>query len=188
MLREWEATHAVGISGKLMKLGRPNAFTVMKNDKPIVIDTVRAEPSMFRNGCIALLGVDAITALGIDLNHHIDSLEHVDVKYRPSNEVCERAKEKALAKYPAYKQLERIIIIKNTYLSERICADYLKAHPNEYAQEIIDPKSIQIAPDVPAEIRAKILALLHQYEQVFARRTNMLPEEMKDVEPHTGVI
>ena len=110
----------------------------------------------------------------------------MDVKYRKNsmnNEVCKRAKEIALAKYPVYKQLERAII-KSTYLSERICAEYLKEHPNEYDQVVIDPESIQIAPDVPADIRARILALIHQYEKVFADKTNVLPAEMKDVEPH----
>ena len=104
--RVWEAEYAVGISGKTIKLGRSNTFTVVKDGQPIVIDTVRGEPSMFKNGCIALLGVDAIATLGIDLNYHMDSLKHLDVKYREStkdNAVCIRAKEQALAKYPAYK-------------------------------------------------------------------------------------
>ena len=48
--RVWEAEYAIGISGKTIKLGRPNTFTVVKNGQPIVIDTVRGEPSMFRNG------------------------------------------------------------------------------------------------------------------------------------------
>ena len=52
----------------------------------------------------------------------------VDLRYRTDsvdNKVCERAKEQAIAKYPAYKQLERLVN-KHTYLSERVCADYLK--------------------------------------------------------------
>jgi len=185
-LRVWEAEYAVGISGKLVKLGRPNSFTVMKEGKPVVIDTVRANPSMFRNGCIALLGVDALAMLGVDLNHHIDSDKHLDIKYRDNardNEVCKRAKEQALEKYPAYKQLERAII-KSTYLSEKICAEYLEKNPDEYTKEEIPVESVQVSTDMPAEIRALLMSLLKKYESVFARKTNELPKEMKGVLPH----
>ena len=184
--RIWEAEYAIGISNKLVKLGRPNTFTVMKEGKPVVIDTVRADPAMFRNGCIALLGVDALATLGVDINYHMDSDKHLDVKYRENasnNEICKRAKEQALAKYPAYKQLERAVI-KNTYLSERVCAEYLEKNPNEYAKESIDVESVQLSPDIPAEIRAKIMSLIKQYQAVFASNTNELPKPMEGVEPH----
>ena len=130
--RPWEATHCMGISGKIVKLGIPNQLTIMKNGKPIAIDTVRANPQLFRHGCVALLGVDAIHTLGIDLNHHLDIEEHVDIKFREdslNNEVCIRAEEQALSRYPTFQQLERELI-KKTYLSERICAEYLKKKPD----------------------------------------------------------
>ena len=254
--RVWEADYAIGITGNTMKLGRPNSFTIMKNGKPVVIDTVKAIPAMFKDGCIALLGADAIATLGIDLNYHIDIAKHVNVKYRskdihngdagakasaqpttktprPStnpkvngtdankrakphkrkrnggiriehpkqstedrtcvdlkyrkdsedNKVCERVKEQAIAKYPAYKQLERAIH-KHTYLSERVCADYLKENPDDYTAEDIPLESIKIGPDVPAEIRTLLISLLHKYRSVFSSKTNELPKPMKGVTPH----
>jgi len=115
-------------------------------------------------------------------------MKHVDIKYRQNanaNEVCKRAKEQALAKYPAYKQLERAVI-KSTYLSERICADYLEKNPNDFAKETIPLESIQIAEEIPAEIRGRIMSLLHRYDMVLAKKTNELPKPMnKDlVKPH----
>ena len=80
--RPWEATHCIGISNQVVKLGVPNQLTIMKDDKPIVVDTVRANPQMFRHGCVALLGTDAIHTLGIDLNYHVDNDEHVNLKFR----------------------------------------------------------------------------------------------------------
>ena len=257
--RVWEATHAIGVSNNLFKLGRPNSFTIMKNGRPVTIDTVKANPAMFKDGCIALLGVDAIATLGIDLNYHLDALRHVNVKFRgnttkvkstsaktkkkvtfapepyltqviPNNDantqvdpkrttrkrersgnikierpkntakerickhlkyredsidnaVCERAKEQALKKYPMYKQLERAVH-KKTYLSERVCTDYLNANPDEYDSEDISLEAIGIGPDVPAEIRAMLITLLHKYDRVFSSKTNELPKPMKGVLPH----
>ena len=278
--RVWEAEYAIGISGKTIKLGRPNSFTIMKNGKPVSIDSVKADPVMFTQGCIALLGVDAIATLGIDVNYHMDSARHIDIKYRADvnsqgvqtnvnpkastpgeepksndngasarhkrkrdepirierdkkpaknrkvvdlkyredsedNKVCNRVKEQAMAKYPAYelwkhlkyrddatdnkecsrakkkavshypeyKQLERAII-KRTYLSERICADYLQENPDDYASDDIPLESINIGPDVPAEIRTLLIALLHKYRKVFSSKTNELPKAMQGVTPH----
>ena len=185
-IRPWESTHAVGISNQLIKLGVPNQLTVMKHGKPIAIDTVRAKPHMFRHGCIALLGADAIHTLGIDLNYHIDQTEHVDVRYREeslSNEVCIRAEEQALERYPTFQQLERQLMRK-TYLSERVCADYLKKNPDEYKEEPIPLESIDICPNVPQEIKAMIIALLRKYESVFSKKTNELPKPLKHVGAH----
>ena len=185
-IRPWESTHCIGISNQIIKLGIPNQLTVMKHGKPIAIDTVRAKPQMFRHGCVALLGTDAIHTLGIDLNYHVDNEEHVDIKYREdslNNEVCIRAEEQALERYPTFQQLERQLI-KKTYLSERICAEYLKKTPDEYKEKPIPLESIDICPDVPPEIRAMIIALLRRYESVFSKKTNELPRPLKHVEAH----
>ena len=185
-VRPWEATHCMGISNQLIKLGTPNQLTVMKHGKPVAIDTVRAKPQMFRHGCVALLGTDAIHTLGIDLNYHVDQTEHVDIKYREeslNNEVCIRAEEQALARYPTFQQLERQLM-KTTYLSERVCADYLKKNPDEYKEEPIPLESIDICPNVPPEIKAMIIALLRKYESVFSKKTNELPKPLRHVGPH----
>ena len=70
-----------------------------------------------------------------------------------------------------FQQLERQLI-KKTYLSERVCAEYLKKNPNEYKEEPIPLESIDICPDVPQEIKAMIIALLRKYESVFSKKTN----------------
>ena len=184
--RPWEATHAIGIGNNLIKLGVPNQLTVMKDGKPIAIDTVRANPQMFRYGCVALLGADAIHTLGIDIHYHLDRDEHVDVKFREDsmdNEVCIRAEEQALERYPTYQQLERQII-KKTYLSESVCSRYLEKKPNEYQEDQIPLESIDICPNVPPEIKAMILSLLRKYEVVFSKKTNELPRPLKHVGPH----
>ena len=100
----------------------------MKEGSPIAVDTVRAKPQMFRHGCIALLDTDVIHTVGIDLNYHLDHNEHMNVKYRTeslNNEVCIRAVEQVLEKYPTIQQLEKQIL-RNTYLSEVICTKYLE--------------------------------------------------------------
>ena len=74
-IRPWESTHCIGISNQIIKLGVPNQLTVMKHGKPIAIDTVRAKPQMFRHGCVALLGTDAIHTMWIRRNTWTSSTE-----------------------------------------------------------------------------------------------------------------
>ena len=184
-LRPYEVRKVKGISNKAIRLGKPTAFTIMRNEKPVVIDTVKAPHGMFDNGCVALLGLDAITTLGIDVNHHVSNDRHVDVRFTTeSDDLIKRAKADAIEKYPLQKRFERYLH-KHTFLSERVCAEYLKKHPDDYAAKNINASDIDIAPHVQAEHRALILHLLHRYHAVFAAKTNTLPEPMKDVPPHS---
>ena len=183
-LRAYEARKVKGISNQTVRLGKPTAFTLMRHDKPVVIDTVKAPKGMFDDGCIALLGLDAIAALGIDMNALIAEDRHVDIKFlNQSDELLRRARADAIERYPLQKRFERYMY-KKTFLSERICAEYLKEHPNDYASTDILKDSIDIAPHLSAEERARILQLLHQYGEVFAQKTNTLPKPMKGVKPH----
>ena len=110
--------------------------------------------------------------------------EHLDIKFKnDSDESMERAKADAIEKYPLQKRLERYV--HKTFLSERICAQYLEKNPDDYASKPIKADSIDIAPHVQAEHRAQILHLIHKYHEVFAEKTNSLPKPMKDVKPHT---
>ena len=184
--RPWEATHVIGIGQKPIKLGRTNSFTMMKNGEPMAIDTVKAPSDMFTDDCIALLGLDAITMMGIDLNYHIGIDRHVDIRYLPDtydNAIMKRAKEKAIHRYPKTRQLEREIY-KETYLSERVCQEYLKQHPGDYESKPIPEDSIVIAPHVQQNHRERINGFLFRYEKVFANRTNTLPRPMEGVPPH----
>jgi hypothetical protein len=156
----------------------------MRHDEPVVIDCFKAPKGMFDDGCIALLGLDAIATLGIDLNHHVLETRHVDIKYLSENtEVIDRAKADAIERFPLQTQFEKVAY-KRTFLSERICAAYLKQHPNDYSSKDIERDSIDIAPHVPAEARARIQMLIHRYMSVFAEKTNSLPKPMKGVPPH----
>ena len=61
----------------------------------MAIDTVKAPSDMFSDDCIALLGLDAITMMGIDLNYHTGIDRHVDIRYISDtydNAVMKRAK------------------------------------------------------------------------------------------------
>ena len=152
----------------------------------MAIDTVKAPSDMFTDDCIALLGLDAITMMGIDLNYHIGIDRHVDIRYISDtydNAVMKRAKEKAIDRYPRTRQLEREIY-KETYLSERVCQEYLKLHPGDYESKPIPEDSIVIAPHAQQKHRERIKGFLFRYEKVFANRTNTLPRPMEGVPPH----
>ena len=182
--RPYEATKVKGISNQTVRLGKPTAFTIMRHGKAVVIDSVKAPRGMFDDGCIALLGLDAIATLGVDVNALISSVKHTDIKYlTDTDEVIKRAKADAIERFPLQKQFERYTY-KRTFLSERICAAYLKQHPDDYKSVEILRNDIDIAPHMPAEARARILQLLHQYGGVFANKTNSLPKPMKGVPPH----
>ena len=183
--RPWEATVAQGV-GTLFQLGEPNVFTIMKENQPVRLDAVAGTPSMFNDGCVALRGLDALTMLGVDLNHHMGHDEHVQLKFKDNsldNQVCNRAKDIAIKRYPASRKLYTQLI-RTTYLSERICAAYLERNPSDYESKTIEKSSIDIAPSMSKEHRDMILALLHRFDHVFARRTNELPKPLKGVEPH----
>jgi len=183
--RPYEATKVRGISNQTIRLGKPTAFTLMRHDKPVVIDSVKAPPDMFEDGCIALLGLDAIATLGIDINYLISHLEHTQVKFlTESDEVIKRAKADAIERYPLQKRFERYTY-KQTFLSERICAKYLEKNPDDYESVRLLKDAIDVAPHMNAEARARILQLLHQYGEVFATRTNTLPKPMKGTPPHS---
>ena len=180
----WEATKATGIGGKSIRLGKPRTLTIMKNDQPVVVDSVTAPPKLL-GGCVALLGLDAITALGIDINHAIEHDKHMPIRFKCANHaVCDAAKRAAIDKYPKQRQLERYIHAK-CYLSERVCAEYVKKHPNDYKKEAIQIGSMDIGPNVPNEHKGRLESLAMKYADVFAQTTNTLPRILRDVQPHS---
>ena len=71
-------------------MGDPLYFTVMKNGIPIKIDSNAPTPGVLRDGCIALLGLDVIYNLGIDISHAIQHNRHVPVKYLAHQEASEQ--------------------------------------------------------------------------------------------------
>ena len=159
----------------------------MKNGKPMAIDTVKAPPNMFTDDCIALLGVDALTMMGIDLNYHIGIDCHVDKRYQSdayNNAVIKRAKEIAINRYPKSRRLVREIY-KEAYLSERqrVCQEYLRLHRGDYESKPIPEDSIVIAPHVQQEYGERIKAFIFKYQKVFASRTNTLQDQWRAYPP-----
>ena len=180
----WEATKVRGISNKTIRLGKPRTFTLMKNGDPVSVDCNTAPHHVLKGDCVALLGLDAITMLGIDMNHAIESKRHVDVRFKiATHELCDRAKRAAIDRYDKQKPFERYLYA-TCCLSERICAEYLKQHPNDYISEAIEAESIDICPDIPHEYKSRILSFLMKYTDVFAQSTNTLPRELKRTGAH----
>jgi len=184
----WEQVKVTGIGQQQIRLRKPLAFSFVKEEQPFVIDSWRAPTGLLPEGCVALLGLDAITMLGIDLNHAASNQRHVEVQFLPEktshhDQVRERAKENAIDKYPLKKQLERFIQ-KRCYLSERICKAYLEKNPEEYAQKKLDEGAIDISPVIPRHLNDRITSFFKTYEPVFTTKTNTLPKPLKHVQPH----
>ena len=76
----WETKHAIGTTKARFALGRPTAFKVFRGT-PIVVDTNDPPGGKLNGDCITLLGLEAIQALGIDLNYHARFDTHKRVKY-----------------------------------------------------------------------------------------------------------
>ena len=156
----------------------------MKNNKPVIIDTNAPTPGLFSDGTIALLGVDAIYTLGINLQYAIKNIQHKDVKFIPNqNHLLINAKKKAVKMFTESEQLHKILH-KKTNLSERVLKQYLEKHPDDYTRKSLDPYTIDIAPNIQKEDKDNLLSLIDQYADVFAGHTNVLPPAMKGVEPH----
>ena len=182
--RPWEPKMAQGISGQLIPLGDPTYFTIMRNGKPVKIDTNGATPGVLNDGCVALLGLDAIYNLGIDIRHAIKHDKHVPVRYLTNEDghLANRTFE-AFAEYQK-RGYTTEMLFKCTHLSERVVQQYLDTHPDDYVKKPINIESVDIDPKLPREIREMILELIKRYEDVFASHTNTLPPELTGVEPH----
>ena len=181
--RPWEPRTVMGISG-VMPLGDPLYFTVIKNGEPIKIDTNAPNPGTLADGCVALLGLDAIYNLGIDIAYAIQHDKHMPIRFLADQEhlVDQRQKE-AYAKYAENGGLQSMLT-KTCNLSERVVKQYLDTHPDDYKSKPINIESVDISPHLPSEIRGAFIALIKAYEDVFAAHTNVLPPELAGVEPH----
>ena len=85
LTREWnpgEQADVVGMKGEPVPLGKPLTFTLYKDNIPIVIDTNEPVNGTLSDDCIALLGVDAIEMLGIDLNYAVKHHRHHMLRFQ----------------------------------------------------------------------------------------------------------
>ena len=182
--RPWEPRVVQGIGADLLPLGDPYYFTVIKNGVPIKIDSNAPTPGVLNDGCIALLGLDVIYNLGIDVAHAIKHSEHLPVKYlSDQEELIDNRKLEAYAEY-GKRGYTPAIAYKTCNLSERVVKQYLDTHPDDYVKKPIDIESVDISPELPREIRELILLLCKRYEDVFASHTNTLPPALRGVQPH----
>ena len=182
--RPWEAKFVKGITGVLTPLGDPLYLTVIKDGKPVQIDSNAPPPGALEDGCVALLGLDVIYNLGIDVAHAIKHEQHLPIKYlREADTLVEMRKLEAYAEY-TQRGLTPSMLYKTTNLAERVVRQYLDEHPDDYVKKPISIGSVDISPDLPRQIRDMIIALLKQFEDVFASHTNTLPPELAGVEPH----
>ena len=93
------------------------------------------------------------------------------------------AEMRKLEAYAEYTQrgLTPSMIYKTTNLAERVVRQYLDEHS---VKKPISTGSVDISPGLPRQVRDMIIALLKQFEDVFASHTNTLPPELAGVEPH----
>ena len=182
----WESKYCLGMKREVVPLKQPTTLTIMREGTPVVIDTNDPHAGRLNSDCIALLGFEAIQKLGIDLNYHARFAAHKEVKYLDSVEHiierCDDELRETLKEYAA--PLTAQDLCRETHLSERVIQGYLDKHPDEYKNEEIRLESMDICPGLSERDRDKILALIYEFRDVFASKTNTLPPAMKDVKPH----
>ena len=186
--RPYESKTVMGLKRETIHLGKPNTFTIMKNGTPIVIDTNEPHQGKLNGDCVALLGWEAIQALGIDINHAMKYDTHQKVKFindtQTTVEKCDKLALTFMADYAAPISPVEMTAQRFCLLSEKIVDEYNRTHPDEYDMKAINPHTLDINPSLPEEIKSQILALVDQYKDVLAEYTNTLPKCMKGVKPH----
>ena len=189
--RTWgpnEKSTVIGVSKKPVRLGRPLSFTILKDDTPIVIDTNTPVGGKLSDDCVALLGLDAINMLGIDLNHAVRNNRHVWIKYvddkRETIERCDKAKDDIVHEHAAPLTPKDLVNHGSTFLSERVIDAYNQAHPNEFEVKPIPLESVVLDPEMPPEWQAKFRKDIKEREEAFAKRTNQLPKCMNGIDPY----
>ena len=181
--RPWEPRTVRGIN-TLRPIGDPLLFTVMKNGKPVKLDTNAPSAGLFKDGCVALLGMDAIHNLGIDLAYAARHDKHMPIRFLDNQEhLLERAADKACEMYA--KQGEHAALVhRSSHLSERVVKQYLETHPDDYVKKPICRSSVDISDQLKGDTRQALEALILKFEDVFASHTNTLPPCLAGVEPH----
>ena len=178
--------HAVGTTKNRFALGRPTTFKVFRGGTPITVDTNDPPGGKLTGDCVALLGLEAMQALGIDLNYHARFHSHKRVQYMYSVEEmqkhCDEKLEERIKEYAAPLSSDDLLRVCN--LSERVIKEYLETHEGEYERKPIRLESIDINPELGEDVRATIIKLMMKYREVFAKFTNTLPPAMKNVKPH----
>ena len=184
--RPWESRYAIGIKREKIKLKQPTSFTVMRKGQQVVIDT-NDPHKILGGGCVALLSLEAIQKLGIDLNYHARFTSHKPIKFLDSLSETMEQNDKALRELlEEYAQpLSAKDMCRVSALSERVIQEYLETHGDEYKKEPIPLEtSLDINPEMSDKDRKELMQIVLKYKHVFARSTNTLPPPMSKVKPH----
>ena len=183
--RPWESRIAMGIKREKIALGQPTSFKVMRRGKTVEIDTNDPHKSL-GEGIVALLSLEAIQKLGIDLNYHAKFTTHKPIKYLDDlAEIHQRNDESLRELLEEYAQpLSAKDLCRISNLSEKVIQDYLNTHEDEYKKKPIPIESLDISPHMSEEDRAELMRIVLKYRSVFASHTNTLPPAMEKVKPH----
>ena len=191
LTRKWnpgEKTTVTGITQNTVELGRPLSFTMLKGTTPIVIDTNQPEEGVLTGNCVALLGVDAIEKLGIDLNYAMRHHQHKWVKYLDSDQDaimrCDEAKQDFIRKHVAPLTTKELTAHGTTFLSERVIAQYNEAHPDEFVSKPLNLNALEINPNMPKDLQSRFREEIEKRKAAFAENSNTLPKCMNGIEPH----
>ena len=173
-----------GIEGNLTPLGNPTYFTMYKNGIPVTIDTNDPSPGALPDGCIPLLGLDAIHDLGIDIAYAVKHQRHMPIKFISDQEhLVEHRKTNTIEKYVSLGYVKEVVV-KTCNLSERVVKEYLLHHPSDYKSIQIKVESVDISKKLSKGTQRKLIDLCTLYDMVFAKKTNTLPPVLTGVEPH----
>ena len=71
----------MGTKREKFRLGKPTAFKINRQGSPVIVDTNDPPTGRLAGDCIALLSLEAMQMLGIDLNYHASFHTHRPVKY-----------------------------------------------------------------------------------------------------------
>jgi hypothetical protein len=177
------------MKGEVVHLNNPTIFTIMRNGTPIVIDTTDPHKGL-NSDCVALLGLEAIQQLGIDINYHMGFDTHKMLRYKEDLQTtlhkCDKVKQDYIIDHVAALTAQDLVTHKTTLLSERTIDEYNRTHPDEYVKKKIDPLSVDVNPALPSEIVDQIKGLLRkrQHGGALAKFTNSLPQCMEGVPAH----
>ena len=151
-----------------------------------MIDTNDPHARKLSSDCVALLGLEAIQKLGIDLNYHASFHTHKMVKYIDSLEDavkrCDEELRETLEEFA--EPLSPTDMYKTVNLSERVIEEYLQTHKGEYESKPIELNEIDINSGLSQKTHPELIGLVKTYRKVFATETNTLPPPMKGVKPH----
>ena len=176
--RPWEKdTKVKGINGSKTLIGKPFTFTIIKNQKPIFIDTNEADLSVFSDGTVALLSAQHMKMLGIDLNHALSTDQHIDIKYIDNKDDIEykiqtiiktlqHISDEIYTKKQKCKVRENTGVLQQvclheqtdleTHLSDKIIRNYLQVNKNEFEKLPITDKNIKRA-DMNSHCRGTLM-------------------------------